>query len=225
PSPLRLTALLQHARVRAVELQLDLVAPARELADLPAPARADAVDLAVHAGKLELKALHLEHVRALGLATRFHDELGDQCAELRVVLGQAARRRVQVPAEMLRHATQTTVAEVLTEVELGERLRTGTRAGDAEREKHALGARAARCQRGSRATGSAGISAARSAAVSRCARSRAHASGASLAAATAPIVCPPGPLSSARSPRPRRRIAAQRALHEARRQAQPLRDD
>src|SRR5205085_11548566 len=148
PSPLRLAALLQHARVRAVELQLDLAAPARELAHLPAPARADAVDLAVHASELELQALDLEHVRTLGLATRFHDELGDQCAELGVVLGQAARRRVQVPAEMLRHATQATVAEVLTEVELGERLRTSTRAGDAEREKRALGTRAARCQRG-----------------------------------------------------------------------------
>src|SRR5437899_2710824 len=79
---LPLPRVLEHARVCSLELELDLAAPACELADLASLLCARALDLPVHARELELQALNLEHVGTRGLAPGFDEQLCDERGQL-----------------------------------------------------------------------------------------------------------------------------------------------
>src|SRR5436190_21521825 len=87
---LPLPGVVQYARVGPVEVELDLGAAPGELADLPALARAAAVDHAIHAGELELQTLDLERVGPHSFATSLDDELGHQRGKLGIALGEVA---------------------------------------------------------------------------------------------------------------------------------------
>src|SRR2546421_12054172 len=101
PLPLPVPRLLEHARVGAVELELDLGAAAGEARDIAPLLRAGPPDLAVHARELELESLHLEHLRPGGLPSGFDDQLGHQRGQLGIIARQPVGRIGEVRTQVL----------------------------------------------------------------------------------------------------------------------------
>src|SRR2546430_14122929 len=84
PLPLPVPRLLEHARVGAVELELDIGAAAGEARDIAPLLRAGPPDLAGHAREPEPASLHLGPLRPGGLPSGLPDQLRPQPGHLGV---------------------------------------------------------------------------------------------------------------------------------------------